>query len=67
MSEARAQPVATATAPQARVEPRIVAPLREDCDADPIIDGVPLSSLRQIDGRTWSMPASPDGSTPENR
>ncbi len=26
--------------------------LLEDCDADPIIDGVPLSSFRQIDGRT---------------
>lgn len=26
--------------------------LREDCDADPIINGMPLSSFRQIDGRT---------------
>ena len=26
--------------------------LREDCDADPDIGGVPLSALRQIDGRT---------------
>jgi hypothetical protein len=26
--------------------------LREDCDADPLIDGVPLSTFRQIDGRT---------------
>jgi len=26
--------------------------LREDCDADPLVDGVPLSSFRQIDGRT---------------
>jgi hypothetical protein len=26
--------------------------LREDCDADPIINNVPLSSFRQIDGRT---------------
>jgi len=26
--------------------------LREDCDADPEVGGAPLSSLRQIDGRT---------------
>ena len=26
--------------------------LREDCDADPLVGGVPLSSFRQIDGRT---------------
>ncbi|MBI2950974.1 hypothetical protein HYY27_02710, partial [bacterium] len=26
--------------------------LREDCDADPDVGGTPLSSLRQIDGRT---------------
>ncbi len=26
--------------------------LREDCDADPDVGGAPLSSLRQIDGRT---------------
>ena len=29
--------------------------LREDCDADPIIDGAPLSSFRQIDGRTGKL------------
>ena len=35
--------------------------LREDCDADPVIDGVPLSSWRQIDGRTgrWARSAYP--------
>jgi hypothetical protein len=26
--------------------------LREDCDADPLVGGLPLSSFRQIDGRT---------------
>lgn len=26
--------------------------LRGDCDADPLVDGAPLSSFRQIDGRT---------------
>ncbi len=33
--------------------------LREDCDADPVIDGVRLSSWRQIDGRTgtWARSA----------
>lgn len=35
--------------------------LREDCAADPVIDGVPLSSWRQIDGRTgqWARSAYP--------
>ena len=35
--------------------------LREDCDADPVIDGVRLSSWRQIDGRTgnWARSACP--------
>ena len=35
--------------------------LREDCHADPVIDGVPLSSWRQIDGRTgrWARSAYP--------
>ncbi|MFP4384184.1 MAG: beta-galactosidase trimerization domain-containing protein [Spirochaetia bacterium] len=32
--------------------------LLEDCYADPLIDGVPLSSLRQIDGRTGNWARS---------
>ncbi len=33
--------------------------LREDCDADPLVSGRPLSSFRQIDGRTgrWARTA----------
>ena len=33
--------------------------LREDCDRDPLVGGVPLSSFRQIDGRTghWARSA----------
>ena len=35
--------------------------LREDCDADPVIDGVRPSSWRQVDGRTgrWARSAYP--------
>ena len=35
--------------------------LREDCDADPVIDGVRLPTWRQVDGRTgkWARSAYP--------